>query len=206
MGGGEDSRIPAILNENIGTRLPDDIRIRVIVRIYSIDPDVAWRQISEWYSELKPQMVIGESLGANHAIRLSGVPHILISPAIGAARWMSLASRIPGSSAIMRMIFKTREGNRQELDFSRMILKNYRGLRHKVTACSPAEGGKDSFYAFFGTKDTYRRSGVVSIRSWRRHFGKNSCRLYEGTHYMEEEHLHSMLVPKILEMLGITCA
>ena len=58
-------------------------------------------------------------------------------------------------------------------------------------------------FAFFGTKDTYRRWGVVNVRSWRKHFGRNTYAIYEGTHYMEEEFLHSMLIPKILEVLGL---
>ena len=53
--------------------------------------------------------------------------------------------------------------------------------------------------AFFGTHDHYRRSGVVSVRSWRRLFGKDSYVMYDGTHFMEEEFIRSMLAPSIKE-------
>ena len=205
MGGGEDSRIPSILNEHIGEYLSpeSDIRIDIIVRTYDIDPDIAEKQIAAWRQELNPELVIGESLGSLHAIRIDGVPHLFVSPATGAARWMALASYLPGTAWFMRTKFQPRPGKRQPLDFTRDILRHYRGIREKVLSHSPSKGGKDYFFAFFGTKDTYRRWGVVNVRSWRKHFGRNTYAIYKGTHYMEEEFLHSMLIPKILEVLGL---
>ena len=204
MGGGEDSRIPSILNQHMNDYVnADDIHIDITVRTYDIDPVIASGQIASWRDELRPQLVIGESLGSLHAILQKGVPHIFVSPAVGASRWMALASYIPGAPSLMRLLFKPRPGKRQPLDFSHAVLKHYRGLRERVLDCSPSRGGTDYFFAFFGTHDAYRRSGVVSVRSWARHFGADSYTIYAGTHYMEEEYLHTMLIPKILECLGL---
>ena len=205
MGGGVDSRIPSILNRHINeyTRNPEDVHINVIVRTYDIDPETASGQIAEWREELQPQLVIGESLGSLHAIQLKGVPHIFVSPAIGAARWMAAVSRIPGIPSLMRRIFVPYSDERQSLDFTHKILGHYAGMRRKVLDCSPSCGGKDYFFAFFGTRDSYRRFGVVSVRSWKKHFGMDSYETYEGTHYMEEEYLHKMLIPKIMEVLNL---
>jgi hypothetical protein len=63
-------------------------------------------------------------------------------------------------------------------------------------------GSKDYFYAFFGTRDHYRRTGVVSIRTWKKYFGSD-YEVYDGTHFMEEEYIYSRLVPKILKVLNI---
>ncbi len=42
MGGGEDSRIPSILNQHINEFVnPEDTHIDVIVRTYDIDPQIA---------------------------------------------------------------------------------------------------------------------------------------------------------------------
>lgn len=208
MGGGETSRIPNFLKDNIGRFVPeasdrDGVRIEVVVRKYDIDPEIAWPQICSWVEELGPQLVIGESLGSLHAIRIPGVPHIFVSPSVGASRWMSIASCIPGAALLMRMLFKPISPERQQLNFTRRILSHYRGIRRQVLACAPANGGKDYFHAFFGTRDAYRRSGIVCVRKWRERFGKDSCSIYDGTHYMEEEYLISMLIPKILEVLGL---
>ena len=205
MGGGEDSRIPSILNQHINDYVnADETHIDVVVRTYDIDPYIAGRQIAAWREELHPQLVIGESLGSLHAIMLKGVPHLFVSPAVGASRWMAFASYLPGASWLMRKMFQPRTGNRQPLDFTKTVLSHYRGMRRKVLDCSPSRGGSDYFFAFFGTSDAYRRWGVVSIRSWARHFGRDSYDIYNGTHYMEEEFLYSMLIPRILEVIAVT--
>ena len=67
---------------------------------------------------------------------------------------------------------------------------------------TPKNGSKDYFHAFFGTRDHYRRSGVVSIRTWRKYFGDGSWTVYDGTHFMENEYVLSLLIPKIREVLG----
>ena len=204
MGGGVDSRIPSILNEHINEYVHDpDIRIDIVVRTYDIDPYIAERQISSWREELRPQLVIGESLGSLHAILQRGVPHLFVSPAIGAARWMAAASWMPGASWVMHRIFKPVPGERQVLDFSHKVLFHYRGMWRKLLACTTLHGSKDYFFAFFGTEDRYMKSGIVNVRKWAGLFGSDSYATYKGTHYMEEEYLHSMLIPKILEVLGI---
>ena len=70
------------------------------------------------------------------------------------------------------------------------------------------QAGKDleaglPFYAFFGTMDHYKRSGVVQVGLWEELFGKDTYQEYEGTHFMEEEYVRDLLVPKIREMLGL---
>lgn len=208
MGGGVDSRIPSILNSHINSYIAPEIdaHIDVIVRTYDIDPSIAWNQITSWRDELRPDLVIGESLGSLHSIQLKGVPHLFVSPAIGAARWMAFASWLPGAAGLMRMMFKPHPGERQPLDFTHKVLSHFRGMRKRVLDCSPKKGGSDYFFAFFGTDDTYRRSGVVSVRNWAKYFGPNSYKIYKGTHYMEEEYLYSMLIPKILEVLELPMA
>ena len=203
MGGGLDSRIPRVLKEDLGDFLPEAIEAEVIVRTYDIDPDIAFGQITSWFDEIRPELVIGESLGSLHAIRLKGVPHILVSPAIGAARWMSTVSLIPGIPTLMRCIFKPYSPDRQSLDFTHKILSHYRGIRKQVLDSSPCRGGNDYFFAFFGTADHYRRSGVVSVREWVKYFGPDTYKIYEGTHFMEDEYLHTMLIPKIISVLGL---
>ena len=92
MGGGGDSRIPSILKE----ALP---QLNVVVRTYDFDPEVAAEQIQSWVSEIRPDLVVGESLGAVQTIRIKGVPHILVSPSLNAPlylgylAWLAL---IPG--------------------------------------------------------------------------------------------------------------
>lgn len=195
MGGGADSRIPSILSEELVS-----YGINVVVRTYDFDPEIGYRQIVEWVNELKPQLVIGESLGSLHALRIKGMPLLFVSPALNAPiyfriqAWLTL---IPGVTGIYQRIYKPREGDRQQMNFVFRVLRKYKKHRKEAMLCdSPV-------FAFFGTKDHYRRSGIVSIRTWKKRFG-DSFAVYEGTHFMEEEHVRTMLVDKILEVLNIS--
>ena len=81
MGGGGDSRIPRLLRERFeGTDL------RCIVRTYDFDPETGHAQIASWVEELRPDLVIGESLGAIQALRVRGIPHLFVSPSLGGSR------------------------------------------------------------------------------------------------------------------------
>lgn len=199
MGGGGDSRIPSILNGHIGG---------VVVRTYDFDPERAGRQISALVDELKPSLIIGESLGSLNAIRIKGLPHILVSPSLNAPLYfgyLAFLTRIPGVTTLLDRIYRPREGDRQKLHFTFGTMRKYLPLRKEALMNSPSCGGKDYFFAFFGTRDHYRRSGIVSIRTYRKYFG-DSYAVYRGTHFMEEEFIVSMLVPKIKEVLGISQA
>ena len=195
MGGGADSRIPSILSEEL---FP--FGVRVIVRTYDFDPEVGYRQICGWVEECKPQLVVGESLGSLHALRIKGMPLLFVSPALNAPlyfriqAWLTL---IPGVTQIYQRIYKPREGDRQQMNFVFKVLRKYRSHRREAMLCdSPV-------FAFFGTRDHYRKSGIVSVRTWKKHFGSTFA-MYDGTHFMEEEYVRTMLVDKILDTLEIS--
>lgn len=211
MGGGGDSRIPGILRDNIEGEVYKDIdgtpvTLRIIIRTYSFDPEIAARTISSWVAECRPALVVGESLGAIQAIRIKGLPHILVSPSLGAPLYLGFCSPlmyIPGLKALLNHIYKPREGDRQAIDFEPSVLRKYISHRKAAYANSTSGGGKDSFFAFFGKKDHYRKTGVVCIRMWNKWFGKGTYKIYDGTHFMEEEYVIGLLKPKILDTLSI---
>ncbi len=200
MGGGADSRIPAILKDSLGCR-----GINIVVRTYSFDPETASEQISAWVEELAPQLVIGESLGSIHALRIKGIPHLLISPALNAPVYFHLLSwlaLIPGVTRCLDNIYRPEDGDRQELHFTCGVLRKYGNHRKAAVANSTANGSPDYFHAFIGTEDHYLKSGIVSFRTWKKHFG-NTFSTYPGSHFTEEEHIHALVIPKIMETLNI---
>ena len=200
MGGGGDSRIPAILRETLSEK-----GVNVVVRTYDFDPEIGSAQIEGWMKELEPSLVIGESMGSIHALRIKGVPHILISPSLnapfvlGRLCWLSL---IPGVTPLLDRIYRPKEGDRQKLHFTYDVLRKY--VRHGKTALASSSlyGNDDFFFAFFGTRDHYRRTGIVSVRSWKKYFGENFM-MYEGTHFTEEEHIFTKVIPMICNILDI---
>ena len=197
MGGGSDSRIPSILQEEL-----NEYAIEVVVRTYDFDPEIAAVQVGQWVEELKPSLVIGESLGSLHAMRLKGLPHVFVSPALNAPLYFELLAwltLIPGITWIFDSIYKPREGDRQRLHFTFRTLRKYRAHRRMALENSPLNGSTDSYYAFFGTKDHYRRSGIVSVRTWEKYY-KKTYSMYEGTHFMEYEYVVKDLKDYILRL------
>ncbi len=200
MGGGGDSRIPSILKDSLTGR-----GVNIITRTYSFDPDEAARSIAGWVEELRPQLIIGDSLGAIHAIRIKGIPHILISPALNAPLYfyfLSWMTFIPGVTRCLDNVYRPEEGDRQPLHFTYRVLKKYGRHRRCAMENTPKNGSRDFFHAFIGMDDHYRRSGIVSIRTWKKYFG-DTFSTYQGTHFTEEEHIHAAIIPMILDVLNI---
>lgn len=203
MGGGADSRIPSILSECLPTPL------EVTVRTYDFDPEIAREQISSWIEELHPVVLAGESLGANHALAMHGrygLPTVLVSPALNAPAVLgSLApiTLVPGVGALLDRIYRPRPGDRQAVHFRYALLRKWKAQRltfdrrSKVTGPAP--------FAFFGTHDHYRRSGIVSLRGWRKRFGEGTYTLYDGSHFMEEQYVRTLLADRIRGLAEGSC-
>lgn len=199
MGGGGDSRIPSILDSALSV----EGSMKVIVRTYDFDPEIAANQISEWVDETDPVLIIGESLGSIHALRIRNIPHLLISPSLNAPLffgWLSWLTLLPGVTWIMDRIYRPREGDRQPLHFTFGTMKKYLSHRKLALDNSMLNGSPDRFFAFFGTRDHYRRTGIVSIRTWKKYFGETYS-VYDGTHFTEEEYIYSLVIPKIREFV-----
>ena len=200
MGGGGDSRIPGCLQS-----LLDPQKYQVVIRTYDFDPPIGRSQIEAWVRELSPDLVIGESLGAIQALRVKGIPHLFVSPALGApAQLVKFAplARFALGRWYLHHHYPVKEGDRQPLKFRYDVMMRYR--EHEAAALA-AIGPAEYYYAFFGTQDHFMRSGVVQVSLWEKYFG-NTYTMYEGTHFMEEEYLKSLLVPKILEVLSFANA
>lgn len=192
MRGGEDSRIPAILSSSASGRY------EIVIRTYDFNPELAAKQIASWVDEFSPDLLIGESLGSVHALSFKDIPVFLVSPALNTAiyfRLFAFLTWIPGVTALFDYHYRPKSERRQRVHFSYRNLKSWMKLRS--TALSMPRTAP--VFAFFGSHDHYRKSGIVSIATYHRFFG-NSYSVYDGTHYMEEEYIHSMLIPAILRL------
>lgn len=197
MGGGVDSRTPKALN-----RLRPDLN--TVIRTYDFDPAIALPQIRSWVEELKPSLIISESMGANYAFLVGkGIPHIYLSPALGApvrfgrTRWLFHFAFICKHVAKK---FPPRPGERQSLHFDYETMCHFHEFSKlvkeavKEEALARKDGKGDIAMAFFGRKDFYRKSGIVRIRQWVRLFGKDSVHLDNESHFWEEERVKESLL------------
>ena len=215
MGGGETSRIPNHLRHFFAELGRDDIQ--VICPTYDFDPEIAHPFILSEIERCKPDLIIGESLGAIHALRTSGYPLLLVSPAIGGPEYMCRIAPwtlIPGIPWICsRFIWHVKYPGRQKLDFRYRILMHYKAhkeamlaaaaIRSGTTLCPEDGGSKNNYvHAFIGDYDHYRKNGVVDPDKWDALFGPETRTSYPGTHYMEDEYIRSLLVPAILSLMA----
>ena len=217
MGGGGDSRIPSILRDYFAHCHPEphchpersegssteSAVVKVVVRTYDFDPEVAAEQIAQWVEELKPDLIIGESLGALQAMRIKNIPMLFVSPALNAPIHFQIMARltlIPGMTQLFDRIYRPREGDRQKLHFTFSLLRKYRAHRKIAIETALSRNNNQFIYAFFGTHDHYRKYGVVSIRTWKKYFGRTYL-VYDGTHFMEEEPIRQHLIPWVNYLL-----
>lgn len=198
MGGGGDSRIPNHLRTHM-----DAAQVRVIIRTYDFDPEIGRAQIASWVEAEKPDLIIGESLGAIQALRIQGLPHLFVSPSLGAPENLYRGAGIARFALgrwYLHHRFPVKEGDRQELKFTREVLLKYKAHGEAAIASIEPNG---YYYAFFGKNDHYKASGVVRVDLWEKYFGKTTYTEYDGTHFMEPEYIDSLLIPKIREILGL---
>lgn len=204
MGGGVDSRTPKALRN-----LRRDLDI--VIRTYDFDPAVALPQIESWVEEVKPSLIIAESMGANYAFLVgAGIPHIYLSPALGAParfgrmRWLFHLAFVRKSVAKM---FPVRPGERQSLHFDYETMSHFHEFSKLVKAAVKEQalarksGKGDMVMAFFGRRDFYRKSGIVRIRQWVRLFGKDSVHLDNESHFWEKKRVRSEMLPTLNKVL-----
>ena len=197
MGGGKDSRIPNHLKT-----LLDPAEVQVVIRTYDFDPSVGRAQLKAWVEELKPDLIIGESLGAIQALRIQGIPHLFVSPSLGAPQKLvhyAPLARFALGRWYLHHRYPVKEGERQPLKFQYDVMMRYKEHGEAAVAAIEPDG---YYYAFFGRHDHYMRSGVVQISLWEKYFGDRYT-VYEGSHFMEPEYVESLLVPKIREVLSL---
>lgn len=209
MGGGADSRIPSILSECLSHSA------RIVVRTYDFDPEIAAKQISSWIEELRPVALAGESLGANHALAMHyryGIPTVLVSPALNAPAVLGAlapVTLVPGVPALLGRIYRPRPGERQPLSFRFSLLRKWKRLRRELSfypqSKDAAVPGAEPVFAYFGTHDHYRRSGIVSLRKWRKLFGEGTYALYDGSHFMEETYVRTLLADRLRGLAEGSC-
>lgn len=202
VGGSEDGYEMGYLREFLA---PYDVR--VVVKDYTFDPDKARAQILPWVEEYRPDLIIGESLGACYAMLLGGAPHLFISPAINAPKALYIhrnLSRIPFMQRFYEKLLDPGQPPvRQKIDCSPESLSHFRNLRRDALEAFSRLSPDEKPFAFFGTWDILVYLGFVSPFTWRRLFGKGSFAIHRCGHVMNREQVRTLLLPKVLEILGI---
>ena len=170
----------------------------IVVRTLSFDPETAFGQVRDLVGEYSPRVIVGESWGANLALCIPDIPVLLVSPALGCPRYLCLASPLCKLGFIRKALenkYKAKNAGRQEVRFDPQLLAKWTYFRRLSISTS-----HPYVRAFFGSRDSFRRSGVVNINCFIRRYGKNYT-VYDGSHWMEEAYVYSDLMPAIAALL-----
>ena len=207
MGGGSTSRMPSRLRQVLSnmhfTKDGDPCKLNVVCKTYDFDPEVATNQIAGWVETYQPVLVMSESMGAIHALGIRGVPHIYISPALnydrGAEFFLPLVSL---GNMIGYTYTKQRGTKRQEIRGDYELVAKFKPMIQSYKEAILSGPQCDSSYAYFGSRDGYMMTGIVSIEEYKRLYG-DSYEEYDGGHCLDVNQIKPRLVPKIVEMLGL---
>ena len=207
MGGGGTTKMPKKLNQVLSkmnlTKDGEPCTLHVICETYDFDPEVATRQIGQWVETYQPVMVISESMGAIHALGIQGIPHIYLSPALNYDRGVKMAMPLVAICEKMGIHYHKQRGrNNQLIHGDTELLARFQPMIQSYKEAIRRNPNPDASYAYFGKKDEFRRAGIVSIKEYKSLFG-NSYEVYEGRHVLDVSNAERVLVPKIVEMLGL---
>ena len=177
--------------------------LQVICETYDFDPEVASEQIAQWRETYHPDLVIGESMGAIHALGIQGIPHIYISHALNYDRATTFAQPLIAISNSLGYHYRNQHSaNRQEIRGDHELLAKFSPLIKKYKEDILNSEQRDSSFAFFGKEDKFILLGIVSIKEYERLFGA-SYEVHDGGHLFGVKNVKPKLIPKIVEMLDL---
>ena len=177
--------------------------LQVICETYDFDPEVATNQIADWVETYHPDLVMAESMGAIHALGIQGVPHIWLSPALNYDHGAELFLPLISLANMMGYTYtKQRGARRQKILGNPELVAKFKPMIQSYKEAILNNPQRDSSYAYFGYKDPFRKTGIVSIKEYQRLYG-NSYEVYEGGHCLDVRQIRPKLLPKIVEMLGL---
>ena len=192
MGGSGGSYIPRCLDKKLSkmhfiTKDGEPCDLKVIRKTYNYDPDIATEQISKLVETNHPVLVIGESMGAIHALGIRGIPHIYLSPALNYDRGVDLFLPLAELGSKFGLIYRKRRGaRRQEIVGDPKLLAKFKpmldGYKQAIL-----DNPRDPSYAYFGKNDPFKVRGIVCIEEYKRLYGDSGDNYeeFDGGHVLD---------------------
>ena len=212
MGGSGNSYIPRCLKKKLAnmhfTKNGEPQELNVICRTYKYDPDAATKQITKLVETFNPVLVIGESMGAIHALGIRGIPHIYLSPALNYDKGVDFFLPLVELGSKFGFTYRKQRGKRrQEIVGDPGLLSKFKPMLESYKQAI-LDNPRDPSYAYFGTNDPFKVGDIVRIEEYKRLYGDSGDNYeeFDGGHVLDVSRLDDTLVPKIVEMLGLEVA
>lgn len=163
-----------------------------------VSPDVptspleAQRMLHGMVDELRPDLIVGTSMGAMYAEQMRGVPRILVNPSFHMARMLTFRG-------LGRMEFRNkREDGAKDFKVDKAMIQEFQQVE-KASFQGITAQEKQLVWGLFGIHDKLANCQA----DFRKHYGTTQMRLFDGEHYLNDHVLSREVMPLATKLLGL---
>ena len=174
--------------ESLRRMLPE---LEVFAPDIPVDPVDALPYLRQYCEEIKPDIIVGTSMGAMYAQQMFGYRKICVNPSFN----MSTMSKVMKANTTYPFQNGRKDGQK-EFKITGQIVKNFNAMERQQFK-GITDFDRENTYGLFGNHDT-----TVNCYDLFRKYYTHAQR-FEGEHRLNDKSLKTAVVPLIKEILGI---
>ncbi|MBO4268948.1 MAG: hypothetical protein J5869_06215 [Bacteroidaceae bacterium] len=174
--------------ESLRRMLPE---LEVCAPDIPVDPAEALPYLRQYCEELKPDIIVGTSMGAMYAQQMFGFRKICVNPSFN----MSTMSKVMKANTTYPFQNGRKDGQK-EFRITGQIVKNFNAMERQQFK-GITDFDRENTYGLFGTRDTT----VNCYDLFRKHY--THAQRFEGEHRLNDKSLKSAVVPLVRQILDL---
>ena len=158
-----------------------------------VSPLEAQQMLSAFVQSEQPDIIVATSMGAMFAEQLRGFPRILVNPSFHMARLLTFRG-------LGRREFRNkRQDGATDFKVDKQLISEFQQVeKTSFKAITPQE--KKLVWGLFGTQDKL----VNCQADFRKHYGAEQMRLFEGEHFLNDKVLSHVVLPLVEQILQLS--
>ena len=158
-----------------------------------VSPLEAQQMLSAFVQSEQPDIIVATSMGAMFAEQLRGFPRILVNPSFHMARLLTF--RGMGR----RQFRNKRQDGAVDFKVDKPLISEFKQVeKSSFKDITPQE--KALVWGLFGTQDKL----VNCQADFRKHYGAEQMRLFEGEHFLNDKVLSHVVLPLVEQILQLS--
>lgn len=165
--------------------------VSVISPDVPVQPLEAIEMLKALVSVEQPDLIVATSMGAMYTEQLKGFPRILVNPSFHMSRTLTF-------HGLGRREFRNkRQDGAKDFKVDKPMIQAFQQVE-KSSFQNITSEEKSLVWGLFGTQDK-----LVNCQSdFKKHYGVQQMRLFEGEHYLNDKVLSKVVMPLIEQLLG----
>lgn len=165
--------------------------VSVISPDVPVQPLEAIEMLKAFVSVEQPDLIVATSMGAMYTEQLKGFPRILVNPSFHMSRTLTF-------HGLGRREFRNkRQDGAKDFKVDKPMIQAFQQVE-KSSFQNITSEEKSLVWGLFGTQDK-----LVNCQSdFKKHYGVQQMRLFEGEHYLNDKVLSKVVMPLIEQLLG----